>query len=407
MPIFGEPYHPPDGFMLLPGIVLVVLALGYAVPILAFAAGFRRVVQSPKPVAGPPPFVSVVVPARNEAAPIEACLRSILANDYPPERFEVVVVDDQSTDGTGARVQRLQARLRQPVAVADAPPAEEPERLRLLTLTTAEAPDRANKKYALERGIAAAHGTLILTTDADSFVPKTWLRTMVACFDEATGLVVGPVLMRAGARPFEQMQALEFLGLVAVGAGAIGLGHPILCSGANLAYRRQVFEQVGGYRDLRHHTSGDDDLLLQKVATETAWRIRFCADRNAVVETTPLPTVRAFFAQRRRWASKNLSYRQQGVVLVNVWFYLFFLALLVGFLAALFLPGLWPPLGIALALKLVAEAAVLGPATFHFGRPGWLAWLVPTQPFQLVYILAASTAGILGGYTWKGREIAR
>lgn len=399
--------------MLLIWVVLVVLALGYALPIAAFAVGFRRVVRSSKPVAGsskpvagPLPFVSVIVPARNEAAHIEACLRSILANDYPAERFEVVVVDDQSTDGTGARVRQLRARVRQAVR-AGAAGLEAPERLRLLTLTTAEAPAHAHKKHALERGIAAARGDLLLTTDADSLVPKHWLRTMVSCFDEATGLVAGPVLLQVGARPFDQMQALEFLGLVAVGAGAIGLGHPILCSGANLAYRRQVFDQVGGYRDLLHRTSGDDDLFLQKVATETAWQVRFCADPNAVVETSPLPTVRAFFAQRRRWASKNLSYRQRGVVWINVLFYLFFLALLIGLPASLFFPDLLPPLLLALALKLMAEAAVLGQATAHFGRLAWLTWLVPTQPFQVVYILAASTAGILGGYTWKGREVVR
>jgi cellulose synthase/poly-beta-1,6-N-acetylglucosamine synthase-like glycosyltransferase len=404
--IFGATVHPRKGFMLLIWIVLVVLALGYALPIAAFAVGFRRVVRSSKPVAGPLPFVSVVVPARNEAAHIEACLRSILANDYPAERFEVVVVDDQSTDGTGARVRQLQARQRQAV-MAGMAGLEAPEWLRLLTLTAAEAPAHAHKKHALERGIAAARGDLLLTTDADTVVPKQWLRTMVSCFDEATGLVAGPVLLRAGARPFDQMQALEFLGLVAVGAGAIGLGHPILCSGANLAYRRQVFDQVGGYRDLLHRTSGDDDLFLQKVATETAWQVRFCADPNAVVETSPLPTVRAFFAQRRRWASKNLSYRQRGVVWLNGVFYLFFLALLIGFPASLFFPGLLSPLLLAFAVKLVAEAAVLGQATAHFGRLAWLAWLVPTQPFQIMYILAASTAGILGGYTWKGREVVR
>ncbi|MDX1420562.1 MAG: glycosyltransferase, partial [Rubricoccaceae bacterium] len=242
------------------GVVLLLLGGVYAVTIGLFAVGFREVVRgsrSPSDEARSPetplPAVSVLVPARDEAGVIERCLETILACDYPADRFEVIVVDDLSEDDTAAVVSRVMQRVNAPV-LAGGEEAADPERLRLLRMPDNLERTRAHKKRAIEKGIAHARGSLILTTDADCSVPRGWIRAMATRFPDlgaqagpVTAFVSGPVRYRAGGDVFARLQALEFLGLVAVGAGAIGAGRPTICNGANVAYRKDVFESLGGF----------------------------------------------------------------------------------------------------------------------------------------------------------------
>lgn len=394
-------------------LVLVLLAVHYAGALGAFAGGFRRVVgQTPRAAVSDPPRVSVVIPARNEAASIGACVEAVLANDYPADRFEVIVVDDDSADATVPIVEQLQARFNGVLAPlgdgenGDEKDADDEARLRLVRVGAATRA-RAHKKHALTRGVAAARGDLVLTTDADCLVPPGWIRTMAACFEDDVGFVSGPVLYRLGPAPFARLQALEFLGLVAIGAGAIGVGRPNLCNGANVAYRRALFEAVGGYAGIDHVTSGDDELLMQKIARTTAWRVRFCAARAAVVVTEPAETVAAFVAQRRRWASKGPRYPSPALVAMLAAIYGFYVALLAGTLLLPVVPALGPAVGAAWALKLVAEAAVLVPAASHFQRRRLIPYLLVGQLLYVPYVVFIAPAGALSGYTWKDRPVDR
>ncbi len=396
--------------MMVAAAVLILLTLGYAFLIGRFALGFRRVRpvrhRSPEP---PLPFVSVVVPARDEAAVIGGCVEAILANDYPRDRFEVIVADDLSTDDTPEVVQRFQARFnRESVhALPDGAQEEAMERLRLIRMEENLDEVRAHKKRAIEKAVATARGEIILTTDADCLVQESWIRTMIAFFTPETAFVSGAVLYRTNRSFFEEVQALDFLGLVAVGAGAIGSGRPNLCNGANAAYRRDVFQDLGGYAGLDHLTSGDDELLMQRIAYDTDWQVRFCADRRAVVTTRPSPTLRAFIEQRRRWASKGAHYPHTHLVAQNALVYFFYLILLADLVAALFVPGLWMPVLAAFGLKMIVEAFLIAPACRHFRRMRLLRYFFPAQLLQLPYIVILGAVGALGGYEWKGRRIER
>ncbi|MDX1530060.1 MAG: glycosyltransferase [Rhodothermales bacterium] len=395
-------------------LAAVLLAAGawYAVVLGGFAVGFRRVARerhAELPDAALP-FVSVIVPARDEAHCIARCLRAVLANDYPEDRFEVIVVDDLSRDGTAERVERVQARVNRPALVPagfedDGDPGV--ERVRLLRMPENLERSRAHKKRAITKGIAAARGAIILTTDADCLVPRRWVRTMAEAFDAETALVSGPVLYRPGTTAAGQVQALEFLGLVAVGAGAIGIGRPTLCNGANVAYRKGVFEALGGFDGLDHLTSGDDELFMQKIAYTTGWAVRFCADRRAAVLTKGADSLRGFVEQRRRWASKGAHYPYAGLVAAIAGIYAFYVALLAATLALPVAPALALPVAAAWGLKALPEAALLGPACRHFGRGRLLRYFLPTQPLHLAYIIAMGALGAIGNYEWKGRQIAR
>lgn len=414
--------------------VLSLVSLGlagiYALLIGAFSVGYRRVLRQAEDVPSDAalPFVSVIVPARDEADCIGACIDAILGNDYPDDRFELIVVDDLSDDATPEIVQgridqeRVDALHVMPVLAGFEEEEDEPPslRLRLLQMPENLERQRAHKKRAIEKGIAHARGEVILTTDADCEVPTTWIRTMASAFgavvaqgdplaeeEPGVALVSGPVLYTTHRAPLLQMQALEFLGLVAVGAGAIGAGRPTLCNGANVAYRRDVFDALGGFEGIDHLTSGDDELLMQKIADQTDWQVRFCNDPAAAVVTEPMFSLGAFVAQRARWASKGAHYPNPVLVAMCVAIFSFFV-LLIGLSVALpFAPALGPAVAGAWALKLLPEWTLLAPFARRFRREHLLRWFLPAQALHPLYIVAMATLGAWGGYTWKGRTVSR
>ena len=293
----------------------------------------------------------------------------------------------------------------------DEPDVGEPApTLRLVQIPENRRRARAHKKAAIEKAVAHASGDLILTTDADCLVPPTWARTMAAAFDAPeVAFVSGPVRYRIGPGDglFARLQAMDFFGLMACGAGGIGLGRPNLANGACVAYRRAVFERLGGFSGIDHVTSGDDELLMQKIAYgPSGLQVRFCAAPEAVVLTEPVESLRAFVHQRKRWASKGANYPPQlqrmlaGLVA-------FFFALTASYLALPFAPGLWPYVLAALGIKAAADLSVLLPAARRFGQ----LRLLVVSPIHLAlhapHSLLVGILGPMGRFEWKGRSLDR
>ena len=406
------------------GLLLVALAAAYALRLGGWAVGLRRVVREAdaRPARSAWPTITVIVPARNEETTIGACVDSVLAQDYPAGRLDLIVVDDDSQDTTAAVVRSRMARRLAGVAVpvgseagdADAGSAEieGDGPVRLVRIPENRRRERAHKKAAIEKAVQHARGELILTTDADCVVPPGWARAMAGAFDgPETAFVSGPVAYDLGARPslFVRLQAMDFFGLMACGAGGIGLGQPNLANGASVAYRRETFAALGGFSGVDHVSSGDDELLMQKVAYQTPLDVRFCAARGATVLTEPVRTLHAFVHQRRRWASKGALYpaRLQRMLLgIGA----FFIALVLAAVALPFVPSLWPYVAAALGLKAAGDLAVLVPAARRFGQTR-LLWAYPAHlVLHAPYSLAVAALGLLGassGFEWKGRRVDR
>ncbi|OZC02350.1 glycosyltransferase [Rubricoccus marinus] len=410
------------------GLLLVGLGVHYAVHLGRSGAAFARAMRASdaEPLAPEAalPVVTVVVAARNEEASIEACVRSILASDYPEDRLEVIVADDDSTDATAAIVRRVQKAVNasvparglvlagddEPEPLADAPP----ERLRLLSIPHDPLRIRAHKKRAIETGVGHARGEIVLTTDADCVVPPSWVRAMAdGLADQGTALVSGPVRFDGSGGLFGRMQALDFVGMMALGAGGILLGQPHLANGASLGYRRDAFERLGGFDGIDDVTSGDDELLMQKLAYAPAGRdtpttgVRFVARPDAAVVTQPARTLRQFTAQRLRWASKGAHYpaRLQFLIAQVGGFYVM---LLVGTLG---LP-LWPAFGAWLLagflLKTAGDLSLLVPATGLLRQRRLLALYPLYALLHIPQTLLAGLGGAMGaGFEWKGRRLDR
>ncbi len=335
--------------------------------------------------------VSVLIAARNEAANIGRTLSDILAQDFPAELLEIIVVDDHSTDDTAAVVLTFAER-----------------GVKLLKLNESQ-PLNSYKKKAISLAIEMATGGFIITTDADCRMEKDWLATVVT-FAEEKGhvLVSSPVVYSQQKGFFEELQTLEFLYLIGLGAAGIGKRHASTCNGANLAYRRDVFYELGGFNGIDHLASGDDELFLHKVASIYPDRIGFCKSRDAIVYTDAKRTLRGFINQRRRWASKSTHYKNKGIVALGVVIWLFNLLLLFTGLAPFIFEVSGYLVGgslIAITLKLTVETYFLYPLCRFARRTDLLAYLPILTILHVVYMVYIGVAGNLGKYQWKGRRV--
>ncbi|MGB3544663.1 glycosyltransferase [Rubrivirga sp.] len=392
------------------GVLLCIAGLGYVARLASWAVGFQREARRTDALEADDrlPTITVVVPARDEEETIGPCVDSILAMDYPADRLEIIVVDDDSSDRTAERVrQRMRATPALAGPVLEDDESEGEGQLRLVQVPENRRRDRAHKKRAIEKAVIHARGEIILTTDADCVVPAMWARSMAAQFEgPEIAFVSGPVTFEV--RPedglFVRLQALDFFGVMACGAGGIGVGRPSLANGACVGYRRETFEALGGFSGIDHVTSGDDELLMQKVAYGTPLDVRFCSDPRALVVTEPVRDVHAFVHQRKRWASKSANYPPSlKWMLAGV--AAFMVPLVATMIAAPFVPGLRVWLAVALALKAIGDLSVLVPAARRFG----LEPLLAAYPIHLVVhapqALLAFLLGPWGGFEWKGRQL--
>jgi len=374
--------------------LLVAVVATYVLQMGLAAVGFARVrSQSTPPTPEPWPPVSVIVPARNEADDVEACLDSLRAADYPADRLEIIVVDDFSTDGTAERV-----RAHQPVP----PPAEAASpTVRLVELADTTTANGNHKPAAVACGIEAATGEVLLTTDADCRVPPAWVRSMVRHCTPDTPFVAGPVRYDHNEIFLPRLQALELTGLVAYGAGTLGMGLPTFCNSANVAYRRDVIDARATAPD----GAARDEMLLQYVAYDTHREATFNPDPDAQVRTAPPTSFVEYLRQQARWAHMGLRYpfARPRAMVVGLWGA--HAALFLAGAAALALPSWRAPVLLLFLGKMAADAVLAVPAARHFGQRGLLRSWVPTELLLLLVVPIIGVLGTFDAVEWKGRAL--
>lgn len=330
------------------------------------------------------PCISVVIPARNEADHIETCLSSVLQQDYPGS-FEVILVDDQSTDDT---YQRASTGFGQD------------DRLHIIRA------EGSGKKAAISQAISIAQGEIIVQTDADCWMGKDWLRKISLSFSRKVDFVSGPVAL-SYSTSFEAMQALESMGLVVYGAGFLLAGFPNMANGANMAYRKKVFYELQGYEGIDHVASGDDELFLQKITLSGDYGMSFCKAPEAIVRTDALNRWEDFRQQRIRWVSKSKAYVNRLPNLIQVIAYMGFLFFPLVLVASLYDPDfLWWGC-LAFLCKLLIDLIIMYQAARFFHNLRLLRWFLPLQIVYIPYVLWIGIASLfVKHYSWKGRKVS-
>ncbi|HLP06108.1 MAG TPA: glycosyltransferase [Paludibacter sp.] len=236
--------------------------------------------------------VSVVVACKNEERNIRQLISCIAQQSY--QDFELIIVDDHSKDATRAFVKQA-----------------------IRTLPQLKMIDAAGngKKNALKEGILQSENDFIVTIDADCVPTFHWLESIV-CFQEKlpSDLLICPVRIKESDGVLLRIQALEFVSLVAAGAGAAGMGMPILCNGANLAFRKKAW--LESQHELHDEIASGDDIFLLHSVKKRKGVIRFLRSESALVDTKPVTSLPGFFKQRIRWTSKAPAYTDLETIAV-------------------------------------------------------------------------------------------
>lgn len=363
------------------------LTLIYVFVVITFIAGWAKIKVYRKAEKMPSTFVSIIIAARNEEDKIAKTIDDVLAQHYHSHLFELIVIDDHSTDRTAEIVRAYTG-------------------VKLIQLNEHKALN-SYKKMAIQTAIGQAKGDLIVTTDADCRMGVEWLATIVNYY-EATGckMISSPVAYFEEKSFFEEAQALEFAYLIGLGASTIGNKNPSTCNGANLAYEKKAFFEVGGFKGIDDLASGDDELLLHKMAAIYGNKIGFLKNTDAIVYTHAKATLGEFIQQRKRWASKSTRYKDKSVIILGVSVWLFNLSILVNALLAIFFPLVTLPFLIfQLVAKLLFEFVFLDNVMRFFKRRALLLWLPLLNILHVIYIVYIGIAGNSGKYNWKGRMV--
>ncbi|OWV00738.1 glycosyltransferase [Fibrobacter sp. UWR2] len=334
----------------------------------------------------PKPDVSILISARNEAAGIRATLDSVLAQDYAG-KWEVWVADDRSDDDTPKILAEYAAR--------------DP---RLHVLTIREIPEGVSpKKHALSQLIEACDGEILCLTDADCIVKPTWVAGIVREFEPGIELVAGHSYIPTEpgkSKVIVCMQAVETLIYRVAGTAGLAMHLPLTSTGNNLAYRKSFFKSVHGFDNVIKIQSGDDDLLMQKLAADRPWAMRYCIAESTFVTTSGKETLHELWEQRKRWASKTIYYTPKIVFVLSMVF-LFLTMQCVAAILAPFSLEILIAFAATFVAKCVGDLVLILRGLRIFRQEHLLKWCIPVEIIHAPFTVLAVLFGLFGRFKWK------
>ena len=263
--------------------VLIVISAFYFIIIILINTGIFRLKHLTRSDNQAGIKVSIIIPARNEEENILYCLNDIKNQDYPSDLIEIVVVDDHSTDQTSGKV----------LDFASSNPFMN---LRLIPASVS-GKDQAFKKHSIISGIEATSGELIITTDADTRSKPGWISSLVNFYvQEHPEMIIGPVAFYEADSVFKKLQVIEFSGLMAATAGSCKMGFPLMCNGANLAFKRQAWLETKDLSDDLKYPSGDDLFLMMKIRKKYGYgSVKYLFSKEAIISTAPKKSFNEFY----------------------------------------------------------------------------------------------------------------
>lgn len=366
-------------------IIILLLFIAYSVLIISYYLAWRSIPFYNVSFRESSPKISVIIPARNEEKNIGRLLLALQNQSYPEDLFEVIVIDDHSTDGTAIQVKQF-------------------PNYHLIQLKDENI--NSYKKKAIETGIMASNAELIITTDADCLPGTKWLEN-IAGFKTVKDavLVVAPVSINCNSSVLQVFQAIDFMVLQGITGASLQLRQLSMCNGANLGYEKQAFIKVNGFEGIDHIASGDDMLLMHKINKQFPNRTHYLKSKEAIVSTEPAGTWKEFFQQRIRWASKATKYQDKSILPVLILVYLLNLSFLVLLIAGFWDTSYWIWLLVLLISKTLVELPLFISVSSFFDKSWANRWFFIFQPLHILYTIIAGLFGQFGKYEWKGRKV--
>jgi cellulose synthase/poly-beta-1,6-N-acetylglucosamine synthase-like glycosyltransferase len=372
-------------------VVLYLIAAIYVVFIAQLIYGFNKVKTFERTEVKPKTSFSIIVPFRNEAKNLPKLLKSISKLKYPKELFEIILVDDFSSD-TSERI-CIQWRMANGLI----------ESTLLENLRLSNSP----KKDAISRAVPILKHEWMVTTDADCVVSKDWLLTLDNFIQQNNPeMVVGAVVYKTKNNWFHHFQQLDLMSLQGTTIGSFGIEKPFMCNGANFAYTKKFFQELGGFRGINSTASGDDVLLLQKAVAANSDKVLYLKNKEFIVKTKPVNDLFVLFMQRVRWASKTTSYKNVYAKSLAVVVLMMNLSLVLGFgFWVLGKIGIWN-LSFVFFIKYIIDYILLYKSNQYLNKGKFLLPLASS----LVYPVFSSLVGVyslFGSFTWKQRRFSK
>jgi len=312
--------------------------------------------------------ISVIVPFYNEQKNIENCINGLIYQDIKTTELEIILIDDKSTDKSADITKKY---------------AEQYHRIKYILNT-----GHKGKKHALLKGISESKGDLIITTDADCSYNKHWLANIVEYYETYNpNMITGAVKLQTNKSLFQQFQQIEFISLVATGAGAVGINHPVMCNGANLAFKKNVFSELKDPYNIKYE-SGDDVFLLHNFKNIDAEKIHFLKNKESIVVTQASSGIKQFFKQRFRWVSKATGYTDSDTKFTGLIVFLSTLLWITGLFLIPYKIDFWQPTLFLFSIRIIINILFLNNISGFFSTkiPNLL---IPV--FEIFYGIYVST----------------
>ena len=337
---------------------------------------------------------SILVPFRNEELNLPTLLGSIIELDYPISQFELIVINDASSDASESIVNRFKTQHPKLniILINNDPESESP------------------KKNAISKAIAIASYDWIVTTDADCVVPESWLRALDKMIRvQSPKMIVAPVSYVPKSGFLHNFQSLDFLSLQGITMGSFGMkdkkiGHPFLCNGANLCYSKESFTEVNGFVGNDHIPSGDDVFLLEKMLQKFPDDIQFIKSNEVIVLTSSKDSFRALIHQRVRWAAKTTAYDSVFTKLVGLLVFTTSLSLVILFILGATGQVPWIQAGFIFLLKFNVDFVLLYKTSRFFEQQEVMKSYFMSSLLHPFYTVLISILSLKKSYTWKDRS---
>jgi len=373
-------------------ILSVFILTVYIILIIDLVRGFNRLPEFIPERTTPQNNFTIIVPFRNEAKNLPSLLESFSVLNYNVDKFEIILVNDDSLDDFQkivdeftAKNSTIQFRIIQNIRKSLSP-----------------------KKDAIETAIKKAQFGWIVTTDADCEVPNNWLNNFNSFLQKnKVKMIVAPVVYTVENKFLQHFQNLDFLSLQGTTIGSFGMNRPFMCNGANLCYAKEAFFEVNGFDRNNEIASGDDVFLMEKILDKFPLGVKYIKNIESIVKTKPQSNLKELIQQRIRWAAKTGSTKSMfgkmvGLIVLTTNFYWILLLVL-----ALFQQISWQYVGLFFLVKLNIDFVLLYKTTEFFKQKESMKKYLYSSfiyPFFNVYVAIAS---FFKGYQWKGREFRK
>lgn len=328
------------------------------------------------------PTVSVLISCRNEELDLPACLESLINLDYPHDKLQIVLIDDNSTDKT---LQLLKE-------VADEHPHIEAYSTSEFPSTHLEA-----KARGISHAASKATGNWYFITDADCIVPSTWIKHMLDGIDENTGSITGP-METLNPSFIGTLEKIAGFFKLAIGFGISGFGVPLFGLGPNMAIKKEAYDKAGGLEKSDFRIA--EDMALFKMAHKLGYKSHYHFDQHTLIKLTPVRTFTQILSQQRRWLKGGLEGDFKDWF---IFFFLFVYGLTFSF-SYIYICIIFPIYGLFFSgIKLLAEIFAYAAVKRRFKSPGILR-LIPLAYFYtlITYIWLPLSFIFSKDATWMG-----